>query len=284
MINVDAFAMMYSLSVFKGHSTPSNRSSGRSVPLIELALGQFPFSQDQASDDSDLEDLQNTLSPGKPLFSASTGQKKSKEDKERKRGSIGVSLQGGARTMSILELLQHIVDEPAPRLTPEGRFPKAAEDIVDACLLNDLKVRKTPKELLVSISSNWGGVFFFSANWLTVRCYHGWNIPGRLTLTSRLGHLLSDHDLNQPQASSICISCPCCHHSAMHDVCQWGLLFIPVFPCHPRHWQWRNTLYSLFSALLSRFFLVSPPSVLNIFVNLVVSHVLFILQIFEQVD
>ena len=53
--------------------------------------------------------------------------------------------------MSILELLQHIVNEPAPRLTPEGRFPKAAEEFVDACLLKDPEVRKTPKELLVSI-------------------------------------------------------------------------------------------------------------------------------------
>jgi mitogen-activated protein kinase kinase len=120
------------------------------VSLIELALGRFPFSEDHASDDSDLEDLQGTLSPGKPLFAASTGQKKSKEDKDRKRKSMGVSLQGGSRTMSILELLQHIVNEPAPRLMPEGRFPKAAEDFVDACLLKDPEARKTPKELLVS--------------------------------------------------------------------------------------------------------------------------------------
>ena len=231
--------------------------------MIELALGRFPFSEDQASDDSDLEDLQSTLSPGKPLFSASTGQKKSKEDKERKRKSIGVSLQGGARTMSILELLQHIVNEPAPRLTPEGRFPKAAEDFVDACLLKDPEARKAPKELLVSGPSNCSGVFFVSANWLTVRCYHGWSIPGRPTLTSRLGRLLSDRDRNQPQARSIPISCPRCHHSAMRDVCQWGLLFIPVFPRHPRRWRWRSTLYCLLSTRLSRFFLVVIPSLLS---------------------
>ena len=116
-------------------------------------MGRFPFSEDQASDDSDLEDLQGTLSPGKPLFNPSTGQKKSKEDKNRKRKSMGVSLQGGSRTMSILELLQHIVNEPAPRLTPEGRFPKAAEEFVDACLFKDPEARKPPKELLVSSSS-----------------------------------------------------------------------------------------------------------------------------------
>jgi mitogen-activated protein kinase kinase len=53
-------------------------------------------------------------------------------------------------TMSILELLQHIVNEPAPRLTPEGRFPVEAENFVDSCLVKDPDARKTPKELLVS--------------------------------------------------------------------------------------------------------------------------------------
>ena len=55
--------------------------------------------------------------------------------------------------MSILELLQHIANEPAPRLMPEGRFPRAAEEFVDACLLKEPEVRKTPKELLVSVFS-----------------------------------------------------------------------------------------------------------------------------------
>jgi mitogen-activated protein kinase kinase len=92
------------------------------------------------------------------------GQRNSKEDKDRKRKSMGVSLQGGARTMSILELLQHIVNEPAPRLLPEGRFPKAAEEFVDTCLLKDPEVRKAPKELLVSIPSRpRRGVFFGSS-------------------------------------------------------------------------------------------------------------------------
>jgi mitogen-activated protein kinase kinase len=70
--------------------------------------------------------------------------------KRDKRKSKGVSLQGSGMTMSILELLQHIVNEPAPRLTPEGRFPADAEAFVDSCLVKDPDVRKTPKELLVS--------------------------------------------------------------------------------------------------------------------------------------
>ena len=68
-----------------------------------------------------------------------------------KRKSKGVSLNGGGMTMSIIELMHHIVREPAPGLTPEGRFPKEAEDFVDACLLKDPDERQTPKMLLVSL-------------------------------------------------------------------------------------------------------------------------------------
>lgn len=74
---------------------------------------------------------------------------KSKERKRNRRKSKGVSLQGGGMTMSILELLQHIVNEPAPKLTPEARFPKMAEDFVNSCLLKDPDQRRTPKDLLV---------------------------------------------------------------------------------------------------------------------------------------
>ena len=114
------------------------------ISLIELALGRFPFAE-SSSDDSDLSDFEGTLSPSRPHPILSKEQK----DKKKKRKSKGVSLQGGGMTMSILELLQHIVNEPAPRLTPEGRFPKMAEDFVDSCLLKDPDARKTPKDLLV---------------------------------------------------------------------------------------------------------------------------------------
>jgi len=52
--------------------------------------------------------------------------------------------------MSILELLQHIVNEPTPRLTPEGRFPKAAEEFVDACLMQGKRPRNSRWVLLIS--------------------------------------------------------------------------------------------------------------------------------------
>jgi mitogen-activated protein kinase kinase len=123
------------------------------ISLIELALGRFPFSESDDGSDSDLSDFEGTLSPARPgpLPPARVRTKEEKAAEKRKkdkRKSKGVSLQGGGMTMSILELLQHIVNEPAPRLTPEGRFSAEAEEFVDNCLLKDPDARKTPKELL----------------------------------------------------------------------------------------------------------------------------------------
>jgi len=116
------------------------------ISLIELALGRFPFSESDPND-SDLSDFEGTLSPARPGVLPSAKLKSDKAKKDRRK-SKGVSLQGGGMMMSILELLQHIVNEPAPRLTPEGRFPKEAEDFVDSCLFKDPDARKTPKDLL----------------------------------------------------------------------------------------------------------------------------------------
>ncbi|KAF8555258.1 Pkinase-domain-containing protein [Imleria badia] len=116
------------------------------ISLIELALGRFPFSESDP-DDSDLSDLEGTLSPS-TMTLPPIRKDKDKNAKKDRRKSKGVSLQGGGMMMSILELLQHIVNEPAPRLTPEGRFPQEADDFVDSCLFKDPDARKTPKELL----------------------------------------------------------------------------------------------------------------------------------------
>lgn len=121
------------------------------ISLIELALGRFPFSE-STSDESD-SDYEGTLSPARPgsisLSGLPPARIKRNTPKKDKRKSKGVSLQGGGMTMSILELLQHIVNEPAPRLTPEGRYPKEAELFIDSCLLKDPDSRKTPKDLMV---------------------------------------------------------------------------------------------------------------------------------------
>ncbi|KAG9100857.1 MAP kinase kinase (MEK) [Ceratobasidium sp. UAMH 11750] len=125
------------------------------ISLIELALGRFPFAE-SSSDDSDLSDLaelDDTALTSGPVDLSTLHPKKNRKPKKAttkkdKRKSKGVSLQGGGMTMSILELLQHIVNEPAPRLQPEGKFPVLAEEFVDACLLKDPEARPTPKELL----------------------------------------------------------------------------------------------------------------------------------------
>ncbi|KAJ7078616.1 ste7-like protein [Mycena belliarum] len=124
------------------------------ISLIELALGRFPFSE-SLSDDSDLSDFEGTLSPARPgsinslaALGIPPSRKRdyaAEKKKKDKRKSKGVSLQGGGMTMSILELLQHIVNEPAPRL---AGFPELAETFVDSCLLKDPDQRKTPKDLL----------------------------------------------------------------------------------------------------------------------------------------
>lgn len=54
-------------------------------------------------------------------------------------------------TMSIIELMHQIVREPAPRLGPEGRFEKGAEDFVDGCLMKEIDERMTPGDLIVSL-------------------------------------------------------------------------------------------------------------------------------------
>jgi serine/threonine protein kinase len=95
-------------------------------------------------------------------------------------------------TMSILELLQHIVNEPAPRLTPEGRFPPESEEFIDLCLLKDPDARATPKELLVSIIFIPLDIVLFAIFFadLKSRIMCGFRIPGRKTWTWWLGQRL----------------------------------------------------------------------------------------------
>jgi mitogen-activated protein kinase kinase len=166
------------------------------ISLIELALGRFPFADDDiAGSDSDLSDLEGTLSPGsipQPRKKKElTPEEKEAKRKRDRRKSKGVSLQGGGMTMSILELLQHIVNEPAPRLTPEGRFPLEAHEFVEKCLLKDPETRWTPKQLLVSAMQT----FVFDVADVTGRNTRGVCMLARLTLTSRSGQARSERVL-----------------------------------------------------------------------------------------
>jgi serine/threonine protein kinase len=53
----------------------------------------------------------------------------------------------------ILDLLQQIVLEPAPKLPKSDAFPSILEDMIAKCLMKDPKERPTPKELYVSMPS-----------------------------------------------------------------------------------------------------------------------------------
>ncbi|TEB20966.1 kinase-like protein [Coprinellus micaceus] len=112
------------------------------ISLIELALGAFPFSDPPDDDDlSDLEDYaretqKNTHLPGLMAKRAS-----------KRKSRVPLGPDGGLTTMSIIELMHQIVQEPSPRL-PGDLFPTGAEDLVDAMLLKSPEDRKTPKELL----------------------------------------------------------------------------------------------------------------------------------------
>ncbi|WVF70504.1 hypothetical protein IAT40_005294 [Kwoniella sp. CBS 6097] len=119
------------------------------ISLIELALGRFPFSDSpEAELEEDDEEEEYDPDPTLPL---NTQRPKLDQLKHERRKSNGVSLGGGGHTMSILDLLQHIVNEPAPKLVSKRKtFPQEAVTFVEDCLYKDPAERKSPQELLAS--------------------------------------------------------------------------------------------------------------------------------------
>ncbi|WVR05932.1 hypothetical protein IAU60_002958 [Kwoniella sp. DSM 27419] len=121
------------------------------ISLVELALGRFPFSETPESDD-DEEEEEFDPDPTLPLLSQRpkvTEGQKSKTGRKKAKGSGGVNGRGPA--MSILDLLQYIVNEPAPKLVSRRRtYPPEAAVFVENCLYKDPAERKSPQELLAS--------------------------------------------------------------------------------------------------------------------------------------
>lgn len=164
------------------------------IMLVELALGRFPFAPEDESDDEEPQD-DTTLSPARPAGKDEALAKAQAQKAQRRSMSVrdGKTLQpqpssrkksskpkrqpglGGGGGMSILELLQHVVNEPAPRL-PEGKFEVITEQFVDSCLEKDVTKRPTPKQLLVGMTSA-----FFLQNPIRLTEVFFWfsrNIPG----------------------------------------------------------------------------------------------------------
>ncbi|KAJ7069339.1 kinase [Mycena amicta] len=104
------------------------------ITLIELIVGQFPFSGSSDSDnESDLEcegERTRRVNHRTSLAIPSGAKRRSR------RRIKGVSLHGGGMTISIVELMHQIINEPAPRLPPR-KFGSDAEEFVDACLEKD---------------------------------------------------------------------------------------------------------------------------------------------------
>lgn len=124
------------------------------ITLVELGMGRFPFSNDEDNSDDDYSADELTLSPVKPggkdrSLAEVEARRKKRATERAERKKEGVSLGGSGSQMSILELLQHVVNEPAPRLKPENKFSKDTHIFVDSCLMKDVNRRPTPKELLV---------------------------------------------------------------------------------------------------------------------------------------
>ncbi|GAB7358650.1 hypothetical protein MBLNU230_g3879t1 [Neophaeotheca triangularis] len=82
------------------------------LTLMELAIGRFPFHNTSPEDDDDEEEA------------------------------------GGPQ--GILDLLQQIVLEPAPKLPKSDAFPQILEDVIAKCLMKAPEERPTPQELYES--------------------------------------------------------------------------------------------------------------------------------------
>lgn len=96
------------------------------ITMVELAQGCFPFAMD-SNETVHIDDRTTTgaMRSGHPA--RTEGQKH--------------------QAMSILELLQHIVYEPPPRLSPETHFPPLLVRFIDLCLEKNPAKRPTPMEL-----------------------------------------------------------------------------------------------------------------------------------------
>ncbi|KAJ7222175.1 Pkinase-domain-containing protein [Mycena pura] len=117
------------------------------ITLVELSVGQFPFSGSFSdTDDDDDSDLERTPPADARPGSLRVPRSPASARRSRRRRSKGVSLHGGEMTLSIIELMHQIVNEPAPRL-PAGKFGADVEEFVGACLEKDPARRSTPAQL-----------------------------------------------------------------------------------------------------------------------------------------
>lgn len=105
------------------------------LTVMELAVGRFPFNNSSSGSDNN-----NYNAAG---------------------------MGGGGGPMGILDLLQQIVHEPAPKLPRSDAFPKILHEFVAKCLLKKPQERPTPRELFVC---------FYFPMLLLLLDYHWWRM------------------------------------------------------------------------------------------------------------
>jgi len=125
-----------------GEGTLSPRRAPIAIPPPTISISTASTTSTSHSEDTDSTTTPQT-SRGAPKLTASNAS----AAKKNRRKSRGVSLQGGGMTMSILELLQHIVNEPAPTL-PASKYPPDSREFIAKCLEKRPEDRPSPKELL----------------------------------------------------------------------------------------------------------------------------------------
>ncbi|KAJ3753519.1 kinase-like domain-containing protein [Lentinula raphanica] len=118
------------------------------ITLIELAHGCFPFADSEVEEETLIDSASLT-----PISSLPSSLPSAQRNSHSHRKSRGVSLHGGVGTLSILELMHHIVREPPPTLiTPSVphslEFSDEAAEFVANCLKKDPGERTNPRDLL----------------------------------------------------------------------------------------------------------------------------------------
>ncbi|KAL0058864.1 MAP kinase kinase (MEK) [Marasmius tenuissimus] len=129
---------------FSANANGSSRPNSLVIPSREEKEKELP----RVDEEKELPPLPPDAQPPVPAPSSTLPVPSAGGQGSTRRRSRGVSLHGGAMTMSILELMHLIVREPAPRLKEDGGFPEESCGFVDACLDKDYEKRKTPRDLL----------------------------------------------------------------------------------------------------------------------------------------
>lgn len=114
------------------------------ISLIELALGRFPFSDNPNDEEGEDPEPEYDPDPTLPL----NANRPNLTITGRKKPHLPPA---ATHNLSILDLLQHIVNEPAPKLISSKRsYPEEAKRFVEGCLDKDPRGRTSPGDLLVS--------------------------------------------------------------------------------------------------------------------------------------